>query len=321
MSDAKIISLDKFKKTNANQLAGKLILGIDFNNIMYSSYYTPELINTKGNNVNAVKGFFFKLKNLREYLNPDYIVICNDLGREKTFRKKIYAGYKSNRQSTPSSIGQQFAYAMQIIQALGFRVINNENYEADDILGMISRFAIDNKMRMLIASSDRDFYQLITDKINVFSMKYKEIIDRPWIYDKYHLIPEQLIELKALVGDKSDNIPGAHGIGENIGLELIQRWGSVEAVYKNLEMVKPLLRNKLEMTKRSVEMSKLLGTIVTDYSLIELDAAMIERNEPNHAELYETLRELELYSLYNIMQYNLLGDKQENELSDMVANF
>jgi DNA polymerase-1 len=319
MSDAKIISIDE--RRHADKLAGKLILGIDFNNIMYSSYYTPELINTKGINVNAVKGFFFKLKNLREYLNPDYIVICNDLGREKTFRKKIFSGYKSTRQPTPSSIGEQFAYAMQIIQALGYRNINDENYEADDVLGMTSRFAMDNGMRMVIASSDRDFYQLITDKVNVFSMKYKEIIDRQWIYDKYHLVPEQLIELKALVGDKTDNIPGAYGIGENIGLELIQRWGSVEAVYKNLEMVKPLLRNKLEMNKRSVEMSKLLGTIVTDYSLIGLDKSMITRNEPNPGELYETLRYLEIYSLYNVMQYTLLGDKQENELANIVANF
>lgn len=299
----------------------KLILGIDFNNVMYASYYTPELINTKGINVNAVKGFFFKLKNLKEYLNPDYIVICNDLGREKTFRKKIYSGYKSNRQATPSSIGEQFAYGMQIIQALGYPIINNDNYEADDILGMLSRYAMDNKMNMIIASSDRDFYQLVTDQVHIFSMKYKEIIDKGWIYNKYHLTPEQLIELKGIVGDKSDNIPGAFGIGESTGLELIQRWGSIEAMYKNIEMVRPLLRNKLEMNKRLVEMSKLLGTIVTDYSLIGLNESMIERKEPNSGELYETLRDLELYSLYNVMQYSLLGDKQENELADMISNF
>ena len=321
MSDAKVISIKKNEKQQNPQLARKLILGIDFNNIMYSSFYTPELINTKGINVNAVKGFFFKLKNLREYFNPDYIVICNDLGREKTFRKEIYAGYKSTRKTTPSAIGDQFAYAMQIIQALGWGIINNERYEADDSLGMVSRFAIDNNMNMIIASSDRDFYQLITDKVNVFSMKYKEIIDRAWIYDKYHLLPEQLIELKGIVGDKSDNIPGAQGIGDNTGLELIQQYGSIEALYKNMELIRPLLRNRLEMDKKIVMMSKLLGTIVTDYSLIGLNAAMIERKEPNPGELYEILRELELYSLYNVMQYNLLGDKQENELADMVSNF
>jgi DNA polymerase-1 len=288
--DVKVIHLNRDNQSGIDKFKKKLILGIDFNNIMYSSYYSPELINSKGINVNAIKGFFFKLKNLKEYLNPDYIVICNDLGREKTFRKKIYSGYKSTRKVTPSSIGEQFAYAMQIIQALGYRVINNENYEADDILGMLSRYAIDNNMNMIIASSDRDFYQLITDSVHIFSMKYKEIIDQKWIYEKYQLIPEQLIELKALVGDKSDNIPGALGIGDSIGLDLIQRWGSVEAVFKNMEYIKPLLRNKLEMNKRLIEMSKVLGTIITDYSLIGLNDTMIKRNQPNTGELYEALR-------------------------------
>jgi DNA polymerase-1 len=287
----------------------KLILGIDYNNIMFASYYSPEKINSKLINTNAINGFFFKLKKLKEYVNPDYIVICNDLGREKTFRRKIYPGYKANRQSTPSSIGEQFAYGLQIAQALGYPIINDDNYEADDTLGMISRYAIDNNMDMIIASSDRDYFQLVTDEINIFNMKHQELIDIEWIQNKYGLTPDQLIDLKALIGDKSDNIPGARGIGEYTGLELLQTWGSIEKIYKNLECIKPALRNRLELDKKNVDMSKFLGTIITDYSLIDINMNKIERQPQDTNQLRDVINYLELYQLHDIMKYTLLHDK------------
>lgn len=287
----------------------KLILGIDYNNMLYSSFYGPEVINSKQMNVNAINGFFFKLKKLKEFLNPDYIIICNDLGREKTFRRKLYPAYKSNRNATPSSIGEQIPYGLRILSSLGYPILNDDNYEADDLLGMLSRYTMDNDMSMIIASSDKDFFQLINDSVNIFNMRYQEIIDKEWIWDKYKLIPDQLIDLKALIGDKSDNIPGAYGIGERTGLDLLHKFETLDGIYKNLETIRPVLRNRLEIDKRIVELSKTLGTILTDYKLIALDESKLLRKDPDLGELRETINYLELYQLHNIMKFSLLHDK------------
>lgn len=284
----------------------ELILGIDYNNLMYSSFYGNELLNSKQMNVNAINGFFFKLKKLREFLNPDYIIICNDLGREKTFRRKLYSQYKSNRSSVPSSIGEQIPYGLRILSALGYPIINDDNYEADDMLGMISNYSVDNNMNMIIASSDRDFFQLVNDNVNIFNMKYQEIIDKEWIWNKYNLIPSQLIDLKALIGDKSDNIPGAYGIGERTGLELLHKFNSLEGIYKNIEMIKPVLRSRLETDKQIVELSRTLGTILTDYNIINMTQSKLERDTPNINDLQNTINYLELYQLHNIMKFTLL---------------
>ena len=176
----------------------KLVLGIDFNNLFYGSYYGEKLINSKGMNVNAIKGFFFKLKLLKETFNPDYIVVANDLSRSKTFRRKIYKQYKSQRKDHDDDILKQLRYGQQLVSLLGYELINNEIYEADDILGMISKYIKENNMNMIICSSDRDLYQLINDSIFIFSPRNKELIDESYMLMKYKLTPQQWIECKML---------------------------------------------------------------------------------------------------------------------------
>lgn len=287
----------------------KLVIGIDFNNILFGSYYGQKLINSKGVNVNAIKGFFFKIKSLKEMFEPDYIILANDISREKTFRRKLYKPYKAQRKPHDEDIIKQLKYASHIASLLGYPFINNELYEADDVLGMISNYTTEHNMDMIIASSDKDLYQLINDRTFILSPKNKDLIDPFWLMDNYKLTPQQWIELKMLQGDRSDNIPGISGIGEVTALRLMQQFGSIDNIYKHLNSIKPAIKDILLKGKDILPITRELVTIVTDYSKIDFTGDMLNRNEVYQDELFNVLRELELYSLFNVMNYSLLDDK------------
>lgn len=287
----------------------KIVLGIDFNNMLIGSYYGGELINEKGMNVNAIKGFYFRLQSLKTIFNPDYIVIANDLSREKTFRRKLYKPYKAQRKPLEINVLEQMKYASNIAALLGYPFINHELYEADDILGMLSKFTTEYDMDLVIASSDRDLYQLINDHVFIYSPKNKELIDRSWMYEKYRLTPEQWIELKMLQGDRSDNIPGINGIGEVTALKLMQKFGSIKEIYNHLGYLKPGLRELLKAGESILPLTRELVTIVTDYTKIDLTMDMIQPKERYTNEIYTLLEDLGLHSLFNVMNYCLFIDK------------
>lgn len=287
----------------------KLVLGIDFNNLFYGSYYGEKLINSKGMNVNAIKGFFFKLKLLKETFNPDYIVVANDLSRSKTFRRKIYKQYKSQRKDHDDDILKQLRYGQQLVSLLGYELINNEIYEADDILGMISKYTKENNMNMIICSSDRDLYQLINDSIFIFSPRNKELIDESYILMKYKLTPQQWIECKMLQGDVSDNIPGIRGIGETTALKLLHEYENIENIYRNIKYIKPSIRLALEKGQDILPLTRQLVTIITDYEKINFNEDMMNRKEVFYQEIYNTIEELEIPTLYAVMDYTLFPDK------------
>lgn len=289
----------------------KLVLGIDFNNMLFGSYYGEKLINSRGMNVNAIKGFFFKLKSLKDIFNPDYIVFANDLSRSRTFRRKLYKPYKAQRKEHDPDVMQQMKYASTISSLLGYQFINNETYEADDILGMISRYTYEHDMDMVISSSDRDLYQLVNDHVFIYSHRNKDLIDRKWMYDRYRLTPEQWVELKMLQGDISDNIPGIRGIGEITALKLMNQFGSIDNIYSRINSVKPSVKAALENGRDILPLTRKLVTIVTDYTLIGFKPEMLERQEVFQQEIYELLEELELYSLFNVMNYSLFLNKED----------
>lgn len=284
----------------------KLVIAIDFNNVLFSSYYSQSLVNSKGINVNAIKGFFFKIKSLKDMFDPDYIVIANDISREKTFRRKMYKPYKAQRKPHDADIMVQLKYASQIAALLGYPFINNELYEADDVLGMISKLAGENNMNTIIISSDKDLYQLIDDNSYIMSPKNQDLIDRSWLMDNFRLTPEQWIELKMLQGDRGDNIPGIPGIGEISALKLMTQYGSIENIYKNLSKVNPKVKDLLLKYEDTLPLMRDLVTIVTDYSKIDLKLEMLERQEIYTHELFSLLAELELHSLFNVISYSLL---------------
>jgi DNA polymerase-1 len=281
-----------------------LILGIDFNNMVFGSYYGEKLINSKGINVNAIKGFFMKLKSLKDSLNPDHIVFCNDLSRERTFRRKLYKPYKAQRKEHDPDIMIQIKYCAQIASLIGYPFINNELYEADDVLGMIAKYTTDNNMDMIIASSDKDLYQLVNDNIYIYSHRNKELIDRCWLQQKYQLTPEQWIELKMLQGDRGDNIPGINNVGEVTALKLMHQYKSIDNIYNHLNCLKPSLKEVLVAGQDRLPLVRELVTIVTDYNKIDLTGQMLCQYNKYPEELFALLEELELYSLYNVMKYS-----------------
>lgn len=292
-----------------NENSKPIVLGIDFNNMLIGSYYGEKLYNSKGINVNAIKGFFFRLKMLKDIFNPDYIVFANDLSRERTFRRKLYPQYKAQRKELDPEIPPQMRYASQLISLLGYKFINNELYEADDILGMMSRYVNQKDMYMIIASSDGDLYQLITDDTYIFSPRNKELIDKSYMNNKYKLTPNQWIEYKMLLGDTSDNIPGVYGIGKITALKLMQDFKSIENIYNHLNILKPSIKESLISHKDKFTLTRELITIITDYNKINLNDSIFERNEIYINELYQLINELELYSLIDVMKYSLIYNK------------
>lgn len=289
----------------------KLILIIDFNNVLFTSYYGQKLINQHGYNVNAVKGFFTKLKNLKDIFDPDFIVFARDLSRVKTFRRKLFPDYKAQRKPMDPDIFSQMKMAQQIVALLGFSIISHELYEADDIIGMISRFGEEHEMDSIIISSDRDMYQLITDHTFVMSPRNSDLIDKNYLQEHYQLTPEQWIELKILQGDRSDNIPGIPGIGEVTALQLMQQYGSIQNIYQSMDQLKPKIQSLLTKYQDTLDLIRKLVTIETDYTLIDLKEEMLYRHDVFTNEVWDILADQQLYSLFDIMQYSLFPSQND----------
>jgi DNA polymerase-1 len=289
----------------------KIVLGIDFINLVMGSQFGESLVNSKGVAVGAIKGFFFKLRSLKDAINPDYIILANDLSRERTFRRKMYKPYKATRKPKDMDIVNQLKYTSQLCALLGLPFINNELYEADDILGMISKYCQDNDMEMIIASTDKDLYQLLDTNVCILSPKERDVIDLNWLYNKYKLTPTQWIELKMLMGDRGDNIPGIDRVGEVTALRLIQQYQSINNIYENINQLKPQLQEALRNGIRLLLLVRDLVTIVKDYNLIGFQPSMMDNTGRFEPELFAVLEELEIPSLYNVMKYSLLVDKKE----------
>ena len=285
----------------------KIVLCIDFNNVVFMSYYNKPLINDKGMNVNAIQGFFYKLKSYLETFNPEYVVLCNDISRNKTFRRKLYKPYKAQRKEADDDIINQMKYVSHLSSLLGIPMINNEEYEADDVLGMISRLVSSSTdMDTVIVSSDKDLYQLIDDRTYIMNPRNSEIIDLYYLEDNYKMTPDQWIEMKMLQGDKGDNISGIPGIGEITAIRLINEFNNIDNIYKHLNSLKPKQANLLLEYKDSLDLMRTLVTIITDHTKLNLNIDMLKSTDPIPSEIYLTLNDLQLYSLIDLFKYELL---------------
>ena len=287
------------------------ILALDFNNVLYSHYYAPKLTNSKGNPVQAIKGFMFRMKNLREMFNPDYIVIAHDVSRMKTFRRKLYPQYKANRKKTDPDFTFQAGQTLRLLSLLGFPLLSHEEYEADDVLGMVSRLGDELKMNTILVSADKDLYQLVTDRTVVWSFRDNQLIDKQYMLEHYRLTPNQWVDFKILKGDKSDNIIGIEGIGDKTALQLIQGFHSIPELYNNITKLSRSLQLKLLDGRDVLQLTRTLVTIVTDYKLLNLSEDSFKRKEVFMDEVYQTIHELEIPSLMNTIRYDLIPSKQE----------
>ncbi|MFC3418358.1 DNA polymerase I [Salinicoccus hispanicus] len=292
----------------------KLIL-IDGNSMAFRAFYgLPLLSNQSGLHTNAIFGYARLLEKLIEEEAPTHFLVAFDAGKS-TFRHKQYEEYKGGRQKTPPELGEQFAPIRRLIDAYGIKRYEVEEYEADDIIGTLSRKADEEGFQTIIISGDKDLTQLASENTVIYYTK-KGIsdIDRytpEHIQEIYGLKPEQIIDLKGLMGDKSDNIPGVPGVGEKTALKLLGEHGSVEAVLENLEGVKgKKLKENLMEHREDALMSKSLATIYREVPL-DFDMNSLAFANENAEEKYEIFKELEFESLLKNMDASETEDKKE----------
>ncbi|MCL2086797.1 MAG: DNA polymerase I [Oscillospiraceae bacterium] len=277
----------------------KLLL-IDANSIANRCFYAIRpLSNKKGVFTHAITGFFNTYLKLTKKYSPDAVVAAFDM-RAPTFRKEMFAEYKANRKGMPDDLAVQIPYIKEILNALGVTVLEKEGFEADDIIGTLSHHADLADTRCVIATGDRDALQLVTDNVTLHLSKTKEdVIYTPKeIEEQFGLEPAKLIDVKALQGDSSDNIPGVAGIGEKTALALIQKYGGLDYIYEHIEVISLSATNykKLNTGKEMAFLSRKLGeinkqvpisTTLTDYHLKNTD----------NQKLTTLLTELEMFAL------------------------
>jgi len=292
-------------------LKKKLIL-IDGNSIAYRAFFAlPLLSNDKGVHTNAIYGFTMMLMKILEDEKPSHMLVAFDAGKT-TFRHSTFKEYKGGRQKTPPELSEQFPLVRQLLDTYGIARYELENYEADDIIGTLAQQASKEDYEVKVISGDRDLLQLVDEQVTV-SMTKKGITEveeftPAAILEKYELIPEQIVDMKGLMGDKSDNIPGVPGIGEKTAIKLLKQFKTVEGVYENIDEVSgaKLLQN-LSENKEQALMSKELATINTD-SPIELTVNDTLRPDAEMDKVAEFFKSLGFTSLLT-----KLGVSLENE--------
>ncbi len=285
------------------------ILIVDGNSILNRAFYGVRPLTTHdGLQTGAVYGMMTILLRHLEQLKPDYAVCAFDL-KAPTFRHLRYDGYKANRHGMPDELAVQLPYAKEAMAALGFAVCTCEGYEADDILGTLSRRANERGICAKILTGDRDSLQLITDKTAVLLAGNKEttLYDEAQFTSVYGISPTQFVDVKAIMGDSSDNIPGVRGIGEKGALSLISAFGTLDGVYENLDspLVKPAMRQKLETDRENAYLSQFLARIDCDAPLAE----------PFDSFAYPGLRGELLVPLCNRLEFFTLRQRFEEKLA------
>jgi 5'-3' exonuclease len=278
----------------------KLLL-IDGNSLINRAFYairTP-LSNKNGVYTHAILGFFNSFLRLRGNLEPDRVAVAFDL-RAPTFRHEMFDGYKKRRKGMPEELAVQMPYIKQILDLMGIARVELEGFEADDIIGTLANVAKSSNAECYIATGDRDSFQLIADNVSVVLASTKEelICTPAVIADKYGISPEQFIEIKALMGDSSDDIPGVAGIGEKTAFALIEKFGNVDYIYDNLPTidVSAGVRAKLEKDREMCFLSRDLARIAVD-APVETNLESYRISDADSAGLARLLTELELASL------------------------
>ena len=278
----------------------KVIL-VDGNNLLFRSYYATAysgniMRNSKGFPTNGLYGFVNMINKIISEENPKYILVAFDVG--KTFRHDKYDSYKDGRIETPDELKMQFPVAKEILTAMGIKYLEVPGYEADDIIGTFSRMIDeDSNYDGLIVSSDKDLLQLISDDVSVKLLKSKDYImmNHDTFVSTYGIEPIRMIDLKGLMGDSSDNIPGVKGIGEKTALKLLQEYDTIENLYEHIDDVKGTIGNKLRDGRDSAFMSKEIATIYKEVP-IDIDFVDIKYNNSTSKKLIDLYNELEFYS-------------------------
>ena len=305
----------------------KKLLILDSNSILNRAFYGVRYLSAKdGTPTNAIYGFLNILLKLIKEQEPDYICAAFDV-KAPTFRHKQYEGYKAQRKPMPEGLAAQMPLAKDVLRAMGITILEKEGYEADDIIGTVARLCEESEISCFIATGDKDDLQLASDKTKVILTVTKSGYNETIIYDdkavkeKYHVTPTEFIDVKALMGDPSDNIPGVKGVGEKTAMSLIEKHHSIEYIYENIDDIglKGAMLQKMKDGREMAFMSKELATINRN-TPIEFNAEeCVFDGFENNGELYEILKRLELNSI--IKKLDLSGGDNVKENEDIFKDF
>ena len=305
----------------------KKLLILDSNSILNRAFYGVRYLSAKdGTPTNAIYGFLNILLKLIKEQEPDYICAAFDV-KAPTFRHKQYEGYKAQRKPMPEGLAAQMPLAKDVLRAMGVTILEKEGYEADDIIGTVARLCEESEISCFIATGDKDDLQLASDKTKVILTVTKSGYNETIIYDdkavkeKYHVTPTEFIDVKALMGDPSDNIPGVKGVGEKTAMSLIEKHHSIEYIYENIDDIglKGTMLQKMKDGREMAFMSKELATINRN-TPIEFNAEeCVFDGFENNCELYEILKRLELNSI--IKKLDLSGGDNVKENEDIFKDF
>jgi len=296
----------------------KLVL-VDGHAVFHRAYHAlPPLTTSKGEVVNAVFGFTSMLLRAIADIKPEYIAVAFDTA-EPTFRHQEYTGYKSQRIAAPPELHEQLPRVLQVLDVLNIPVFSVAGYEADDIIGALVKQATENgipDLETIIVTGDRDTLQLVRPRVKIYTpgKSFSDVVyyDEKIVKDKYGLVPKQIVDLKALAGDPSDSIPGVRGIGGVTATKLLQQFGSLEEVYKNLEKIAPKTADLLAKDAEAASMSKKLATIDTEVP-IKLELTKCVLTDFDKKEVVQLLQELEFRSLINKLPG--FGEKTSSKVS------
>lgn len=286
---------------------------IDGSSLIFRAFFAlPNLSNNDGVMTNGVYGFLTMYRNAFDKYKPDYVLVAFDRS-SKTFRNDEYKDYKANRDKTPNELSYQFGILKDVLDSMGVKYTDLDGFEADDIVGTYARMAKEAGDEAVLITGDRDYLQLVDDNVLVYLTKkgvsdtVEYTVDK--IKEEYGITPKQLIDVKGLMGDKSDNIPGVDGIGEKRALEFIRKYGSIENLYDNLDEISgKKTKESLENNEAVAYMSKKIGTIVT-HAPVEFEYDDLALGEVDKEGLREKFSKLN----FNKFLEELDGDGSESE--------
>ena len=269
---------------------------IDGSNNVYRSYFAIRgLTNSSGLATNAVYGFTQMLRKLLKDHEPECIAVAFDIGSAKS-RHEAYADYKKDRRPMPDDLSVQMPIVNEVLEGFRIPVIGVQDWEADDLIGSLACNARDRGYEVVIATSDKDFFQLVGDGIRFYHTGREVMYDSKGVEEAFGLGPEKVVDVMAIWGDAIDNIPGVPGIGEKGAKQLITQYGSLEGVYEHLDELKPAQRKKLEEARDKAFLSRDLARIKCDLD-VAIDFETLKRQEPDRAKLHDVFSRMEFASL------------------------
>lgn len=242
----------------------KLVL-IDGNAIIHRAFHAlPPLSNSKGEPTNAVHGFFSMLLSIIDSQNPDNLIVCFDRAKP-TFRQALFVGYQQNRPAMADDLKPQIVFVHDILKKLKVCVFEVDGFEADDLIGALSRQAKDKNFEVVIVSGDKDLLQLVSSKVKILmpivGISKSVLMGEKEVEEKYGIKPSQVVDYKALIGDASDGYPGVSGIGPKTAQELVSKFKNLEDIYQNLKKINPKISIKLATDAEQAALAKKLATI------------------------------------------------------------